>query len=346
MGLTFRLGQIPLGVFTDTSNNVGIGAAPSGTYKFQVTGASASNSIYAIGDGSSGGALKLKQYSSSAANEDGYSTISTLNTGVFYFTSAGTSPNFKNFVLNPSGLTDNTLRSYTLPNASGTLALTSDLSGYLPLTGGTLTGALYINYANPVLRFKGATLDGYIINSSDKLYIADYNTATKGMTVDLSTGALTQLGSGAVTLLGALGGTSASFSSSVEAVGYRATSSSAFGSTGVGTEIGYSGGLGYIQAYNRGTSTYTPIKVDGSTVSLQISGVEKLGIASTGAATFSSSVASASNFSVARNGSNSVQAGYILETTSGTLYLANLQLDTSGGLNTWTYNPTNGCKIE
>jgi len=38
MGLTFRLGQIPLGVFTDTSNNVGIGAAPSGSYKFEVTG--------------------------------------------------------------------------------------------------------------------------------------------------------------------------------------------------------------------------------------------------------------------------------------------------------------------
>jgi hypothetical protein len=71
-------------------------------------------------------------------------------------------------------------------------------------------------------------------------------------------------------------------------------------------------------------------------------GSTSLSIASSGAATFSSSVASASNFSVARNGSNTVQAGYILETISGTLYLSNFQLDTSGGLNTWTYNPTNG----
>ena len=31
---------------------------------------------------------------------------------------------------------------YSLPSATGTLALTSDLTGYLPLTGGTLTGAL------------------------------------------------------------------------------------------------------------------------------------------------------------------------------------------------------------
>jgi hypothetical protein len=38
---------------------------------------------------------------------------------------------------------DNTLeRVYTLPNASGTIALTSNLGAYLPLTGGTLTGAL------------------------------------------------------------------------------------------------------------------------------------------------------------------------------------------------------------
>ena len=33
--------------------------------------------------------------------------------------------------------------TYTLPSATGTLALTSALSGYLPLTGGTLTGALF-----------------------------------------------------------------------------------------------------------------------------------------------------------------------------------------------------------
>jgi hypothetical protein len=83
-------------------------------------------------------------------------------------------------------------------DSSTYLTTSAASSTYLPLAGGTLTGALYINYANPVLRFKGATLDGYIINSTDKLYIADYNTATKGLIVDLSTGALSQLGSGNV----------------------------------------------------------------------------------------------------------------------------------------------------
>jgi hypothetical protein len=40
MGVTQRLGTIPLAIFTDASNNIGIGGSPSGSYKLQVTGAS------------------------------------------------------------------------------------------------------------------------------------------------------------------------------------------------------------------------------------------------------------------------------------------------------------------
>jgi hypothetical protein len=39
MGLTQKLGTIPLAVFTDSSNNVGIGAAANASFKLQVTGA-------------------------------------------------------------------------------------------------------------------------------------------------------------------------------------------------------------------------------------------------------------------------------------------------------------------
>ena len=38
MGLTQNLGRLSPSIFTDSSLNVGIGAAPSGTYKFEVTG--------------------------------------------------------------------------------------------------------------------------------------------------------------------------------------------------------------------------------------------------------------------------------------------------------------------
>jgi hypothetical protein len=40
MGLTQKLGTIPLAIFTDASNNIGIGGSPSGSYKFQLTGTS------------------------------------------------------------------------------------------------------------------------------------------------------------------------------------------------------------------------------------------------------------------------------------------------------------------
>ncbi len=38
MGLTQKLGTIPLAIFTDASNNVGIGGSPSGSYKLDVNG--------------------------------------------------------------------------------------------------------------------------------------------------------------------------------------------------------------------------------------------------------------------------------------------------------------------
>ena len=71
---------------------------------------------------------------------------------------------------------------------------------------------------------------------------------------------------------------SASISTYLNGLGLRAIGSSAFGGTGVGVEIGYSGGLGYVQAYNRSTSAYQPIKLDGSTIALQNNGVQWLGI--------------------------------------------------------------------
>jgi hypothetical protein len=61
--------------------------------------------------------------------EDGYLTIANAST--------------IRALLDVSALSAN--RDFAFPNASGTLALTSNLSSYLPLAGGTLTGALQIN---------------------------------------------------------------------------------------------------------------------------------------------------------------------------------------------------------
>lgn len=60
--------------------------------------------------------------------------------GNAFFTNSGTT-RFYNSVRFDSTLTNGTY-TYTLPSATGTLALTSNLSSYLPLSGGTLTGPL------------------------------------------------------------------------------------------------------------------------------------------------------------------------------------------------------------
>jgi hypothetical protein len=120
-------------ITVDSSYNVGIGGAADATYKLKVTGIAASNSIYANGDGAfTGGGLFLKQYASAATNITGYNIISTQTSGFLF--SASVASSFKNFILDASSLTDVTQRTYTLPNASGTIAL---LSGTQTFTGAT-----------------------------------------------------------------------------------------------------------------------------------------------------------------------------------------------------------------
>ena len=65
-------------------------------------------------------------------------------------------------VLTLSSTISNGTNTYTLPSATGTLALTSALSSYLPLAGGTLTGALGGTSASfsSTLTSVGATING------------------------------------------------------------------------------------------------------------------------------------------------------------------------------------------
>jgi hypothetical protein len=71
----------------------------------------------------------------------GYNAICGITNGILIVTNLAAGGGFLNF---PTSSTP----TYTFPNATGTLALTSNLSSYLPLTGGTLTGQLYINPTN------------------------------------------------------------------------------------------------------------------------------------------------------------------------------------------------------
>ena len=135
-----------------------------------------SKNTFAEGDGLyNGGGLRIKQYAFQTDGIDGYNTISSQTSG-FAFSSSRGSGVFNNFILDPTSLPNNTQRSYILPNANGTLALTTDLSSYLPLAGGTLTGPLagttsaftgFAINATPTSAGTGATFVRYISSGSD-----------------------------------------------------------------------------------------------------------------------------------------------------------------------------------
>jgi hypothetical protein len=123
-------------------------------------------------DGDSvGGYINFKQCSSVNNGSIGNTNIFAKNStqfGINYMQSSGLN---KTAIFDASSITTGNVRTFTFPDASGTLALTSSLSGYLPLTGGTLTGQLYINptntatvgldVASDTIRFRSDNLEGY-----------------------------------------------------------------------------------------------------------------------------------------------------------------------------------------
>ena len=148
--------------------------------------------------------------------------------------------------------------TYTLPSATGTLALTSALSSYLPLSGGTLTGTLSGTSAS----FSGNT-------ETLNLFIGT------GTTSGFSGAKLFMKSANALDYNGAV------FQSSSN------SNSITIAHTGTIGRIGSTYGTG-------GTGTFTDL-------AFATSGIDRLTIASTGAATFSSSVTAGGWISTANN---------------------------------------------
>jgi hypothetical protein len=155
-------------------------------------------------------------------NATGFATLYVTNNG------SGNLANFNNsagtkFTINNAGNLGNGTYTYTLPSATGTLALTSALTGYLPLTGGTLTGNANFqltNAASPSISIRrssssyDATIN-YNDNGSSRWTVGLFGDSTADYKFyNANSGANSiKIGYGTdlVTLAGALSGTSASF---------------------------------------------------------------------------------------------------------------------------------------
>jgi len=92
--------------------------------------------LNANGGAALGGVFNIKQDATYLAKGNGYSSIASTNAFFDFFGYTGAST-YKNFAFRFDSLTNNTQRIYTLPDASGTLALTSSLSGMITGSGTT-----------------------------------------------------------------------------------------------------------------------------------------------------------------------------------------------------------------
>jgi hypothetical protein len=204
------------------------------------------NSVIINGNGSTqNGTLLFKQVGGLAFNSVGYSGIGILGTTSIHFNFNQSSGVYKQFNFNVNALTNNTLRTINIPDSSGTLALTSDLSSYVPYTGattnvdlGTNSITLFNITSNNVLIVKNtgsvtgtngfSSFSGNLANngftfapnnSSYHRFIVptssnyDYTLPAASGTLALTSNLSAYLPLTGGTLTGALSGTSATFSS-------------------------------------------------------------------------------------------------------------------------------------
>ena len=334
-------GYVP---YTGATTDVNLGARNLSSYGINVNG-----------DGTNGGALNLKMYNSLTLGGVGYLSI-YAQTDNYFALAWNFIGGVKQAIFSNASIPINTTRYYNLPNADGTIALTSDipsLTGYVPYTGATanvnlgtfdltadvITGAtgsfassggsntFAINHSSgsgiALNITKGGNGEGLYINKTSgsgnaatiigtlnaTTLVKSGGTASQFLMADgsvntsvLASGAYLPLAGG--TLTGALSGTSATFSGNGLFGGSTNAGNAGTFTLSVGVPGTTAGGLQLWAATNQssflqfgdGTSAadnyrgYVSYNHATDTLSLGTASADKVTIASTGAATFSSSV--------------------------------------------------------
>lgn len=238
MGLTQKLGTIPLAILTDSSNNVGIGAAASGSYKLQVTGTtnltgalSGTTASFSVNVGNSNTGLDLTNsgalgygnsinfYQNATKAVQIFTESSAANTSEIEFRTLVGGTLAKRFKIESTGAATFSSR-VTVGDAVGSSPLVWARSG-------GATGYLYSDSDNVgitnVLDF-GAGYEGILLNSS--------TSAINFYTNGVSTPRLAIASTGAATFASTIAATGATFTGTASSVlNVRSTSSSAYSTT-------------------------------------------------------------------------------------------------------------------
>ena len=147
--------------YTGATTNLNLGTYGLTTATITITGGAGTT-----------GSLNFGQSDAFAIPANGYSSIDAVNTTFSFAVGTGTTT-YKYFTFLTTSLTDNTLRNYTLPDASGTIALTSNipsLTGYVNTSGSPTT--------NYLPKFTGASTIGNSIVYDDGTNVGIGTTAS------------------------------------------------------------------------------------------------------------------------------------------------------------------------
>jgi hypothetical protein len=233
----------------DSSTYLTTGSAASTYVPYSGAAANVNLGVYTLtasainssGGGSVAGQINLRS-DAFFSLVNGYGSIASGTTNQFNLYQTTGAGVFRGAILSLNSITESATRTFTFPDASGTLALTSDipsLAGYVTLaTTQTITGAktfdtttsdfLILNSTNAsggALTFRrNGTNVGHIGNSGvlgvgilDDLEVR--SGIGKGLHLKTDGGKLTLSAGGSVTLDGALNGTSASFNDNLVLTG-------------------------------------------------------------------------------------------------------------------------------
>ena len=169
MGITQRLGTIPLAISTDTSNNVGIGGSPSGSYKLEVTGTGAfSSSVFAAStmslsnDGTYGINYKTLGFGGASNGSNRIFAGSSTNDGLYICAATGVGIQFR---VNGNATDVLGISSTGVAGFTGRVSIGNGLSsGYFSVTNATSgISASFSDNVNNTLEIRhnstGSTID-------------------------------------------------------------------------------------------------------------------------------------------------------------------------------------------